>query len=235
VTGTGTVIPIRDDEATWPDLAPELDGAPLAKITKGEYQARVTDAAVRQLFNTRRLVLTFTILSTKYAGTRIPFICLFSASRVSPTSRFYRAWIVANGGQKPRRGDRLSLAVFMENLPRAFRSIGTLSRLSRAAERLADRLDQLDERLQAADETAWTPYLETVTALTALLPQLTPERRGALLTTAEMAARLQVTPKTLLKRKANREIRPALQRGKLIRWRGDEVLDGNGNGNRGRK
>lgn len=82
----------------------------------------------------------------------------------------------------------------------ALRALSLAGTLSRVADRIAGRLDGLEERLQAADETAWTPYLETVTALVTLLPQLAPERRGALLTTAEMAARLQVQPKTLLKR-----------------------------------
>jgi hypothetical protein len=47
--------------------------------------------------------------------------------------------------------------------------------------------------------------------------------RGELLTTVEMAGRLGIAPKTLLKHKAAGVVKPALQRGKLIRWRGDEV------------
>jgi hypothetical protein len=37
-----------------------------------------------------------------------------------------------------------------------------------------------------------------------------------------MADRLSVSPKTLLKHKARGDLKPAVQRGKLIRWRGDE-------------
>jgi hypothetical protein len=43
------------------------------------------------------------------------------------------------------------------------------------------------------------------------------------LTTAEMARRMGIAPKTLLKHKALGKVRPAIQRGKLIRWRGDEA------------
>jgi predicted site-specific integrase-resolvase len=50
-----------------------------------------------------------------------------------------------------------------------------------------------------------------------------------------MAKRLGLSTKTLLKHKKAGAIRPTLQRGKLIRWRGDEALNGNGLGNALRK
>ncbi len=95
--------------------------------------------------------------------------------------------------------------------------------LDRAVRRLTQRLDQLDQRVEAGDETAWPEYQETARALAEIIGHLAPERRGALLTTAQMAERYGISPTTLLKRKARGEIRPAVQRGKLIRWRGDEV------------
>lgn len=95
--------------------------------------------------------------------------------------------------------------------------------LVRSVRRLADRLEHLERRLETGDETAWAEYRDTARALAEIQGQLAPERRGALLTTAEMAERYGISPKTLLKRKARGEIRPVLQRGKLIRWRGDEM------------
>jgi len=62
-----------------------------------------------------------------------------------------------------------------------------------------------------------------VHALAAVLLQLAPGARGELLTTAEMAGRLGITSKTLLRRKSKDKLRPALAKGKLIRWRGDEM------------
>src|SRR5262245_32800062 len=56
-----------------------------------------------------------------------------------------------------------------------------------------------------------------------MLPCVEPGVRGELLTTGQMAERLGIAPKTLLKHKAAGVVRPALQRGKLIRWRGDEA------------
>jgi hypothetical protein len=94
--------------------------------------------------------------------------------------------------------------------------------LQRAARRLAVRLETLEGELDR-EPSRWPDYLATVNALAALVPSLAPERGGALLTTAEMAGRLGISAKTLLRRKADGGIRPALQRGKLIRWRGDEV------------
>jgi hypothetical protein len=88
---------------------------------------------------------------------------------------------------------------------------------------LSSRLEQLEIRVQGGDEAAWIEYGATAAALAQVFAHVAPGRRGELLTTEQMAERLNLSPKTLLKRKARGEIRPALQRGKLIRWRGDEV------------
>ncbi len=95
--------------------------------------------------------------------------------------------------------------------------------LARAARLLAERLDGLEKRIRAGDQAAWVPYLESARALGALLANLPPDRREGFLTTAEMAERLNISPKTLLRRKARGEIRPAVQAGRLIRWKGSEL------------
>ncbi len=95
--------------------------------------------------------------------------------------------------------------------------------LERAAVRLQARAVALEQRLDAG-EAVWGSYGETVRALAAVLPQLDPGSAGELLTTQQMASRLNLSPKTLLRRKARGEVRPALAKGKLLRWRGDEVL-----------
>jgi hypothetical protein len=102
--------------------------------------------------------------------------------------------------------------------------LATITVLSRAGCMLTERLAQLEDRVRSGDEAAWSAYVETVRTLALLLPALAPEHRGELLTTAEMAARIGITPKSLLRRKARGEIRPALQAGKLIRWKGSETL-----------
>jgi hypothetical protein len=89
---------------------------------------------------------------------------------------------------------------------------------------LSQRLAALEGRLQEGDESAWTSYTDTVMALASVVQNLAPERSGELLTTAEMATRLGIKPKTLLKHKGRGQIRPALQAGKLIRWRGTESV-----------
>jgi hypothetical protein len=100
---------------------------------------------------------------------------------------------------------------------------GLASRLEHAAGVLSERLADLEARLRGGDEAAWEPYLATLTTLAAVLPHVAPGARGEMLTTAQMAARLGVAPKTLLKHKAAGAVKPALQRGKLIRWKGDEA------------
>ncbi len=96
--------------------------------------------------------------------------------------------------------------------------------LTRAARRLSARLEELERKLDADDEAAWLEYRDSAVALATITAQLRPEATGQLLSTEEMASRLNIAPKTLLRRKARGEIRPALQRGRLIRWRGDEKL-----------
>ena len=95
--------------------------------------------------------------------------------------------------------------------------------LQRSAGILAARLATLESELEDGNESRWADYIATVHALAAIVPSLAPERGGALLTTGEMAARLGISAKTLLRQKSTGGIRPALQRGKLIRWRGDEI------------
>lgn len=85
------------------------------------------------------------------------------------------------------------------------------------------RLTHLEARLDNGDETTWRAYGETAAALASVVARLTPGASGELLTTRQLAERLNIAPKTLLKRKKRHQITPALQHGKLIRWRGDEV------------
>ena len=53
--------------------------------------------------------------------------------------------------------------------------------------------------------------------------RLTPGSHGELITTAELAQRLSVSPKTVLRRRKTGTLTPALAAGKLIRWKGTEV------------
>jgi hypothetical protein len=102
--------------------------------------------------------------------------------------------------------------------------MSTTALLGRAIRLLEDRAIVLEARIRTGDETAWPEYRETVGALATVFERMAPGRRGEFLTTREMAERLGVSPKTLLKHKARGTVRPAIQRGKLIRWHGDEPL-----------
>jgi hypothetical protein len=94
--------------------------------------------------------------------------------------------------------------------------------LQRAYQRLLDRLARLEAKLDDDDESAWPAYTETATALATIASRLATARDGYLLSTAEMAERLGISSKTLLRRKAKGEIRPALQLGRrgraALRW-----------------
>src|SRR5439155_18079322 len=93
--------------------------------------------------------------------------------------------------------------------------------LIRAATRFVERTEKLEPQLD--DPESWREYFATVTALATIVPQIRPEMTGELLTTAQMAARLGIAPKTLLRQKASGKVTPAMilgQRGRAaLRWR----------------
>jgi hypothetical protein len=99
--------------------------------------------------------------------------------------------------------------------------------LTRAKNVLELRLSDLIDRVESGDASAWPDLIEMVKAMAALAPHVAPGARGELLTTKQMAERLGIAPKTLLKRKARGQATPALQLGRrgraAIRWKGDEV------------
>jgi len=98
--------------------------------------------------------------------------------------------------------------------------------LDRAARRLAERLGHLETRLEDGDQNVWQEFRETAAVLASLLAQRAAERpHDALLSTRELAERMNVSSKTVLRLKAKGQIRPALQlgkRGRVLRWK-DEV------------
>lgn len=72
--------------------------------------------------------------------------------------------------------------------------------LVRARKRLEDRLEKLQGQLDTGDDSAWPAFTDTVRTLAALVADVGAAGQAPeLLTTAAMAARLGVKPKTLLK------------------------------------
>ena len=88
-----------------------------------------------------------------------------------------------------------------------------------------ERMEQLHASLTDADEHTRSAhsdeYVRLARALACVLPALAAENGGPLLSTKEMAARLNVSPKTLLRRRARGEI-SAVQLAKrgpgALRW-----------------
>ena len=140
-------------------------------------------------------------------------------TRISTSSRSERDWH-ADWTRARCRSRLRGTAVVIENA----RDVGPSVVFARCARRLAGRVEALEARLADGDDAAWREYVEAVKVLVLAVSNLTPERRGIYLTTAQMAERLNLSPKTLLKHKASGKIRPAVQQGKLIRWKGTEEL-----------
>ncbi len=94
---------------------------------------------------------------------------------------------------------------------------------------LADDHSMLDSAVYGAKDVK-TPNMQRIAQAGLVFerafvasPSCAPSR-GAMLTTGEMATRLGIAPKTLLRHKAAKKIRPAVEQGKLLRWSGQESL-----------
>ena len=102
-----------------------------------------------------------------------------------------------------------------------------MNSLRRASALLEGRLAELEDRLAAGDESAWPAYCEAIRTLAVLVEQTAPGARGEFLTTKQLAERIGIAPKTLLRRRARGQVQPPLVLGKrgraAIRWRGTEV------------
>jgi len=99
----------------------------------------------------------------------------------------------------------------------------TPSVLERAARRVADRLAALEARLDSGSYAVWREYLQSLHVLATVVPLLGPGQTR-LLSSAELAARLGVAPKTVRKWKARGLIRPAVERGRVVRWKADQGI-----------
>lgn len=94
--------------------------------------------------------------------------------------------------------------------------------LKRSAAVLVGRLTALEARLLAGDEEVLPTYLEMVKTSAAVAAALgVGQQPRSLLTTTQYATILNVTPKTILRRMRRGELRPAVAKGKFIRWRDD--------------
>jgi len=95
--------------------------------------------------------------------------------------------------------------------------------LQHAKRALVDRAEELHSRL-SADPSLWGEYCQILRTLAAIAPLAEPGARGELLTTAQLADRLGLAPKTLLRHKKDGRIKPLVQKGKLLRWGAGQTL-----------
>jgi hypothetical protein len=105
--------------------------------------------------------------------------------------------------------------------------------LERAEQRLVAEIQRLEARLDASGgDGLWTAYLVAVLALAQLARHRAQadHESEALMTTAELAQRLNVSPKTVLRARKAGVLTPALARGRVIRWAADSVPCGTTNG-----
>ena len=96
--------------------------------------------------------------------------------------------------------------------------------LQKAEPALVRLVDELRGKVQAGDPAAGRALCEAVQALAAIAGATAPEATGGMLTTEAMAERLGLSVKSLLRHKKAGTIKPAIERGKLLRWSGRESL-----------
>jgi hypothetical protein len=104
-------------------LWPEVDLRPLredVRVPEGEYDARAFRANYKKsIGGERRLFIWFELIGGQADGVRLFMACPIPRNeRPSPSSKFYQAWTIANGGRPPKRNDRMSLRIFENRLLR---------------------------------------------------------------------------------------------------------------------
>jgi len=92
--------------------------------------------------------------------------------------------------------------------------------LARAARLIEARLIEIEAHLHEGD-AVWADYFATVKIALEIEARLTPGGHGELISTADLAKRLNLSPKTILRRKKAGTLRPAIAVGKLIRWKAE--------------
>jgi AraC-like DNA-binding protein len=95
--------------------------------------------------------------------------------------------------------------------------------LARAEQRLVERLEHLEKQLGAGDESvSWIEYGQLAAALAAIVPAMMPGGLGELISTKQLAERVGLSPKTVLRRMKQQGVEPIrfAKRGPgALRWR----------------
>jgi hypothetical protein len=89
--------------------------------------------------------------------------------------------------------------------------------LQRASDHIVVWLEQLESRLAGGDPEIRREYVSLAATLATITAQLTPEATGQALTTAGLAERLQLSPRTIRRYKKIGKLTPLLNGG-AVRW-----------------
>ena len=91
--------------------------------------------------------------------------------------------------------------------------------LARAERRLLERLAELESRAgPGLDSGAWIEYAALAQALAAIAPATAPGSNGQLLTTAELAAKLQFSERQIRRRTKDGKLKPVRLGARTVRW-----------------
>lgn len=97
-------------ENAWPTAPPSLADQP----PPGKYDIAFRHALIVERFDRRNVEALFDIIEPgAWYGLPVKFYFPLPATGTpSVTSKYYRAWVSANGGIPPKRGDRMTPKVF---------------------------------------------------------------------------------------------------------------------------
>ncbi|MEW6455343.1 MAG: hypothetical protein AB1410_01335 [Acidobacteriota bacterium] len=90
---------------------------PQPLIPDGIYQAQVLKWERGRYYNQTKLYLWFEIISPGRAfETKLFMVLNLNGNKVGYGSKYYRSWVIANHGIRPRRNDRLSPKIFLNKV-----------------------------------------------------------------------------------------------------------------------
>jgi hypothetical protein len=107
---------MHDADEDWEPVAAD---DPRALVEPGDYQALCVRAQLRSYpkFHRQSIVLTFQIFDGPHAGTMIErYLSVPADAKIKRGSYNFREWILANGGMKPRRRERMPKKKFVDKL-----------------------------------------------------------------------------------------------------------------------
>lgn len=88
-----------------------LAGEKRALIPEGTYRVCCIEIEKGTFKGAQKIYLKFVIYTCEYEGTQL-FMAMNQHKKFPPSSKYYKAWVIANNNELPSRDDRMSPKIF---------------------------------------------------------------------------------------------------------------------------